>query len=414
VDPVDPVDRAQDAPGQLDQVRPAYGTASLAEVLPGALAALGLAPAGAGTDPLDLAGRLPGVRRIAVLLVDGLGYEQLPLAARVAPVVADAMSGRLGELRALTAAFPSTTPTSLATLGTGAPPGAHGLLGFTVREPGSGRVLNHIDWSGDPDPLRWQPLPTQLESAVAAGAAVSVAARAEYAGSGLTRSAWRGGGYRPADDFAGLAGQLLAALTGDEPPVLACGYLPDLDQAGHRFGVGSAAWRAAAGLLDRLLERLVDGLPRDAALLVTADHGQLDVPASHRFDLAADQRLRAGVTVVAGEPRVRYLHTRPGAAADVIDTWRGVLGPGAWVAGREEAVAGGWFGPVPAAHLDRIGDVVVACRDRYAVLASGIEAEPVGTLVAYHGSWTAAEMRVPLLVIRGEGAVGPPGWSRRR
>jgi hypothetical protein len=68
---------------------------------------------------------------------------------------------------------------------------------------------------------------------------------------------------------------------------------------------------------------------------------------------------------------------------------------------REEAVAAGWFGPVPPEHLARIGDVVVACHDRYAVLASRTEPPVVASLVAYHGSWTAAEMLVPLIVVRG-------------
>jgi len=381
----------------MDLTRPTYGHSSLAEVLPGVVAALGLDAGGA--DPLGLAGQLAGVRRVAVLLVDGLGYELLPLAVPVAPMLADAAAGRLGRLRELTAAFPSTTPTSLASLGTGAPPGGHGLLGFTVRVPGSDRVLNHIDWTGDPDPLRWQPLPTQFGRAAAAGATVTVVARGDYAGSGLTSAAWRGGAYRPADNLDALAGGILAALASGEPPVLVYGYHPDLDTAGHRFGVDSTAWRDAAAGLDRLLDRLVGGLPADAALLVTADHGQLDVPAGHRFDIAADPRLQAGVAVLAGEPRVRYLHTVPGAAGDVAAAWREVLGDAAWVAGRDEAVAAGWFGPVDPAHLPRIGDVVVACRDRYAVLATGIEPERVGQLVAFHGSFTPAEMRIPLLVV---------------
>ena len=127
------------------------------------------------------------------------------------------------------------------------------------------------------------------------------------------------------------------------------------------------------------------------------------MPAEHRFDLDADPRLRAGVEVVAGEPRVRYLHTVPGARDDVVAAWRAVLGPAAWVATREEAVAAGWFGPVPAAHLSRIGDVVVACHDAYAVLATRTEPDTVARLVAFHGSYTAAEMRIPLLVVDGSG-----------
>ncbi len=149
------------------------------------------------------------------------------------------------------------------------------------------------------------------------------------------------------------------------------------------------------------MTKLADGLPTDGALLVTADHGQLNVPADHRFDLDTDLRLRAGVRVVAGEPRVRYLHVHPGARDDVVAAWRSILGDAAWVVPREEAVADGWFGPVPEAHLHRVGDVVAACRGRYAVLATKTDNPIEGSLVAYHGSSTAAEMMIPLLLLRG-------------
>jgi hypothetical protein len=149
------------------------------------------------------------------------------------------------------------------------------------------------------------------------------------------------------------------------------------------------------------LARLVHGLPGDAALLVTADHGQLNVPEERRIDLDADPRLRAGVRVVAGEPRVRYLHVAPGAVADVVDTWSGVLGDAARVLTREEAVATGWFGPVPESHLQRIGEVVVVCRDTWVVVATRSEKPIESRLVAYHGADTATEMTIPLLVVRG-------------
>jgi hypothetical protein len=378
-------------------VIPRYGAASLPDVLPSALAALGVPNC---PDPLDLRTRLAGIRRIAVVLVDGLGLHLLPLAAPVAPTIADVLAGRLGTLMELTSAFPSTTPVSLVSLGTGATPGGHGQVGFFLNVPGTDRVLDPLSWRDDPDPARWQPVPTQFDRAAAAGVHTSVASRPEYAGSGLTVSAYRGARYRGAANLDELAAQVLAGLA--DAPALSYGYHPTLDSMGHLHGVDSAQWRAAAADIDALLARLVEGLPRDGALLVTADHGQLDVPADQRFDLDADPRLSAGVTVVAGEPRVRYLHTRPGAASDVIDAWCAVLGDAAWVASREEAVATGWYGPVPPEHLARIGDVVVVCRDRYAVLATGREPDLIAKLIAFHGSTTPAEMAVPLIVVRGD------------
>jgi hypothetical protein len=382
---------------------PRYAEGTLSDLMPSVVSAL--AGTAGGPDPLGLVPVLDGVRRLAVLLVDGLGYHQLPAVAEMAPVAADVLARRLGTLTALTCGFPSTTPTSLVSLGTGVAPGAHGVLGFTLNVPGTARVLNHVDWSADPDPALWQPVPTQFARARDAGVTVTVVSRPEFAGTGLTVAAYRGSDYRGARDVDALAGQMLAALAA-QTPALVYGYHPALDTAGHLSGVGSGPWQAAAADVDRLLRQLAGGLPGDAALLVTADHGQINVPAGHRFDIDADPRLAAGIRVVAGEPRVRYLHTEPGATGDVLAAWRAVLGDAAWVAEREEAVAAGWYGPVPPAHRDRIGDVVVACRDTYAVLATAHESPVVARLIGYHGSYTADEMTIPLILIRGN--VGGP------
>jgi hypothetical protein len=378
-------------------IAPRYGQASLADVLPGALAALGVPDL---PDPLGLAGQLDGVRRIALLLVDGLGYHQLGRAASVAPALADVHTGRLGTLTELTTVFPSTTPTSLVSLGTGAPPGAHGVLGFFVNIPGTDRVLNHIDWFTDPDPAVWQPVPTLFARAIEAGVTVSVASRPEYAGSGLTAAAYQGAPYRRAGDISELAAQMLAGLAGT--PSLSYGYHPELDHTGHVSGLDSAQWQIAVTEVDALLTRLLDRLPADAALLVTSDHGQVDIPADARIDIDADPRLSEGLRVLAGEPRVRYLHTTPGATADVLAAWREVLGERAWVASRDEIVDTGWYGPVPEQHLPRLGDVVVVCRDRYAILATKREKDSIAKLVAMHGANTAEEMAIPLVIVRGE------------
>jgi hypothetical protein len=374
-------------PEAFAPTRPGYGTASLADLMPSVSAVLGVPGA---VDVLGLAAELDGIDRIAVLMVDGLGTYQIPVAADYAPILRE-LAGRT-----LTSGFPSTTPASLATIGTGAPPGAHGILGFTLRRPDGG-VLNHIKWDADPDPARWQPVRTSFAAAAAAGVRVTQVTRPEFEGTGLTVAANRGATFVGAADPQALSARMLAAL---DRPGLVYGYHPDLDHQGHAAGVDSPPWQQAAAEVGRLITRLVDGLPPGAALLVTADHGQLNVPEHGRFDIAADPALAAGVVTVTGEPRVRYLHVADGARDDVLAAWRATLGPAAWVLTREEVVAQGWYGPVAAAHLDRIGDVVVICQQRAVVLSSGSEPPAVGRLVAYHGSVTAAEMTVPLLIAR--------------
>ena len=365
---------------------------SICDVLPAAAALLGVPGA---VDRLGLTESVGQVDRVVVVLVDGMGWHLLPELAGSAPLLASVLAGDTGRVGELACTFPSTTPSSLVSLGTGAEPGEHGILGFTLNVPGTDRVLIHVRWRDDPPPTEWQPLPTWFGRLQQAGIDARAVLPAPFMGSGLTDAAYRGARFRPTqptDDYAReLADELRAG------PGLVYGYSADLDTAAHLFGIGSPRWHEAAAHVDALLTRLVETLPPDAALLVTADHGGLNVPPDARVDLDTDPRLGAGVRVVAGEPRVRYLHTEPGAAVDVQATYSEVLDGWAQVYSREQAVATGMFGPVNPSHLARIGDVVVVCAGDAAVLATGHEPPETARLIGFHGAATAIEMAIPLI-----------------
>jgi Flp pilus assembly secretin CpaC len=107
--------------------------------------------------------------------------------------------------------------------------------------------------------------------------------------------------------------------------------------------------------------------------------------------------LQNGVRLLGGDPRSRHVYTEPGAEADVLAAWRGVLGDDAWVVTRDEAVAAGWFGALGEHVAPRIGDVVVAMRGTAGVTRT--VAEPMlSTLPGQHGSLSPAEQLVPFLV----------------
>jgi len=380
-----------------DLAVPPYGSATLADVLPGAATALGV-PVRRGdlpADPLQLTEVLGGARRVAVLLIDGLGADLVRAHADLVPTLA-ALSSPVGDL---SAPCPSTTPVSLATLGTGLPPGSHGILGFVTDVPGAGRTLNHVQWADDPDPDVWQAQRTVFQQAEDAGVPATAVGPYAYAGSGLTRAVYRGATYTGSVSHGDLCALVLRSLAAT-PRALVYGYIPELDLTGHVRGVDSASWRAQLAFIDRVVEELVAGLPDDAALLVTADHGMFDVPDVTRVDLDGEPELADGVRLLAGEPRARYVHTEPGAATDVLHRWQGVLGDRAWVATREDAVASGVFGPVDDAVVERIGDVVALARGTWALTTPRLEPGP-SRLVAYHGSLTATELAIPLLAARG-------------
>jgi hypothetical protein len=363
---------------------PRYGEVTLADLGRSLLASLGVP----GTDnPLEF----PEVRRACLLVVDGLGWELLREHPAAAPFLSElAVTG--GPLMA---GFPATTATSLASLGTGLPPGQHGLLGYQVAVPGTGRLLNALRWDKRVDPIQWQPAPSIFERAAAAGVAAVRVAHGSFRDSGLSAAVMRGADYRAADTLGALVARAAAALA-DQAPALAMVYYGSLDGTGHACGCSSDAWQYQLGHVDRLAEQLAGAVPAGTILYITADHGMIDVPPQDRIDADALPDLRRGVAQLGGEPRARHVYAVPGAAGDVLASWQEVLGEAAWVASREQAIADGWFGPVDDRVADRIGDVVAAARGQWAVVATAAEPRE-SALIGMHGSLTPAEQLVPLL-----------------
>ena len=371
-------------------VEPAYGSRSLADVLPAVSLALGVTadPAATGRIPsLDL----PPAPAYVVFLVDGLGADLLASYAHAAPY----LSSLLTPEAVATSGVPSTTATSLTSLGTGLTPGAHGVVGFTSRVPGSDRLLNALFWDKDIDPMQWQPHPTLFQTLESTGVQVTTVNKREFRGSGLTVAAHRGGEWIDADRVGErVAGAVTAAAS---TPSLTYLYDGDLDWTGHRYGVASAQWLQQLAFIDAEAEQLRDAMPSRARLVVVADHGMVDSPDHHRVDLDEDPAFREGVVLLGGEARFRHVYCAGGAVPDVAAGWAELLGDRAEVLTRDQAIDRGWFGPVSPSVLPRIGDVVVAARDDWGLFSS-VDFPYELRLVGLHGSLTPAEMRIPLLV----------------
>jgi hypothetical protein len=379
-------------------VAPRYGSSSLADLVPSLLHALGVpgfSPV-LGVDPCA---------RACLLVIDGLGFEQVRAHARQAPFLASL----LASSQPLSSGFPSTTAVSLSSIGTGRTPGEHGIVGFTMAMPGYDRSVNMLRWAlhGEPStelleevvPERFQDQPTAFERAAADGVEVTLVGPVQLAHTGLTRAVFRGGRYRNAFSLGDLAASTVAALReGRRSFVYA--YNPELDSTGHVRGVDSESWRLHLGHVDRLAADIASSLPPDTALVVTGDHGMVDVPESGRYDVADHPQLAHGVRFLGGEPRARHVYTRPGAEPEVLAAWRELLGDSMWIVPREEAIVHGWFGPsVPDRVRPSIGDVIAAAHRPVGVMQREVFSLET-LLIGHHGSLTPDEQLVPFFLVR--------------
>lgn len=336
--------------------------------------------------------RLPRAERVVVVVVDGLGLEQVRARRGHAPTLRPYLDGA----RALCSAFPSTTAASLGLLGTGCAPGLSGMVGYTARTTDGG-LGNFVSWAGLGAPGTVQRQPTVLERTAAAGVPVTSVGLARFDGSGLTRAVLRGARHVGVDDLGARADAVARAL---RKPGLVYLYFGEVDKVGHHDGWQSDGWGDALADVDRALGRLLAVVPRGTLVLVTADHGMIDVDPAHRHDVATTPGLADGVAMVAGEPRMTHLYVADGTdPRTVADRWQDVLGDDAVVLTRDDAAGAGLFGPVAAHVRPTFGDVLVLATGRATVVDSRTQSPASIGLVGVHGSLTHAETDVPFIAL---------------
>ena len=362
---------------------------SLTALVPDAIASMTGSPTRLGLAP---------VRSVVVVVIDGLGAANLAARAGHARFLTGAMR-RKDVARSV---FPTTTAAALTSLMTGDDPGRHGIVGYRVRVPETGLLANQLSgWDHDGlDPATWQRSPTLFETSVAEGVRGVVVSREEYRDSGFTRAAFRGSSFRSADSFADRLALAAESASADDR-TLVYAYAPELDSAGHRHGWESDDWLHALEEADAAVRGLAAALPADIGVLVTADHGMVDVARTGHVLLGEDDPLVSGVAAIGGEPRMLHLYAEPGEEARVLERWRAAESGRSWVMSREEAVGAGLFGIVAPEVLPRIGDVLVAARARIAYYDDRLSDKASQRMIGQHGSLTSEERIVPLIRLGG-------------
>lgn len=325
--------------------------------------------------------------QVVLLVLDGLGWHQLQERGDRAPTLCALTGGPI------TTVIPSTTATALTSLVTGARPAEHGVVGYRVRVAGT-EVLNVLRWSTAAGDARALVPPAEFQHIEPfGGSKPPVVHRAELADSGFTAAHLAGVrhfGWRMPSTLVGRVERLLA-----EGERFLYAYYDGVDKVAHEFGLGRM-YDLELSFADRLVESVIEVLPPSAALVVTSDHGQVEVGDRVVAIHPEVDRLTASLS---GEGRFRWLHARPGRREALLEAATARHSADGWVRSREQAVAAGWFGGPLAPEVEsRLGDVVLAAHRPVAFVDPNDTGEV--RLVSRHGSLTPEEMLVPLVATR--------------
>jgi hypothetical protein len=330
-----------------------------------------------------------GAQRECLILIDGMGQDALDKFGDQFTIFS-----QLKNQANLIANFPSTTATSLSTLGTGELPGVHGMLGYTVRVPRSdNRLLNALKWDERVDPVMWQKVPTLFERAANAGVSVSHVAARRYEGSGFTQAALRGAKYVGANGIDEMVTAVAAALK--PQPSFVYTYLNTLDAAGHNDGVGSDKWLTALQQVAEFITKVISTVPTGTRVWITSDHGMVN--STQQSILGQDNDLLKNVSLIGGEPRARHIYINEGAVDETISQWREFYKEQVQVLSKDDVILSKLFGSVVSEDAkERMGDLIAIPNDDLILVDPSRIREESG-MVGHHGGVTDIEVNIPLL-----------------
>lgn len=360
------------------------------------------------------------VRRVLLLVTDGLGYqwlrEMLAEDPELADIVAELTDAR-GPLP-LTSIAPTTTAVALPTLWSAQTPAQHGLVGTTLLlrqfsllanmlffRPASGGMPDGTlaEWGLEPEKLL--PEPSLAEALNQVGVPTHLLLAHPLMGTGLSRIMHRGVEHRhthmgTADVWLRLR-DVLRQTAGQRCYVHA--YWPVVDMLSHVYGAHAEYIRNEVKVQLRALR---DVLRLDAVrdgqtlVMVIADHGHADI--HHLIDVGPESDGRAAPLLetlrltYGGDTRLAHLFLRSGCYDRAVAALRDHFADALAVIDPAAAIEAGLYGPGPVHSelFSRLGDLLVLARQSYRLTDDTRKPKPI---MSMHGGLSDREMLVPLL-----------------
>lgn len=330
---------------------------------------------------------LPSVESAIVILVDGLGAKNLMAASSSAPFLISA-SGRT-----IYCGFPSTTASSIASFATGTLSSEHGLFGYKIFDRArqqSINLLSGIDKYSVLDYLKVEPISFHERCRV------NAVTLAEYADTGFTRATMHNAIHHFSDSIAGRF-RIAADLAQSEKSLIYV-YVPELDQAAHRFGADSEQWRSLLSELDMSVRKLVEAISENTGLLITSDHGIVDVKHSDHVFLDEILEIRDDFIDVAGDPRVVFLYLRDLAEIERVKrTLTSEMADSVSVVEPHDLIEAGYWTNSILNDDDLVPDLVLLAKADVAVYHRDFAKISSMRMVGQHGSLSDGEVQIPLL-----------------
>jgi len=351
-----------------------------------------------GLDP----GEIGEFRNVVFILIDGLGYQYLGTHQRDS-FIHDKVLTRI------TSVFPTTTSASITSLATGVAPQQHAVTGWFMHLKEVGVVSQILPFNPRIGGMMFSDIGLTPSMFIDRGLIFdrlpvdcTCIIKDDIIASAFS-SFMAGMSERVA--YVGLEGffkRIREACAGEHPKKFIYAYWSHFDTLCHLYGVDNEATHAHFREIDDGLRSLYEDLSgSDTCIIVTADHGQLDVTDETTVQLSDHPSILNCMTLpICGEARAAFCYVRPRLANSFERYVEDELGEYCALLKGHEMIEEGFFGsgePNPRL-FDRVGDYVLMMKDNY-VIRDRLLGEREHVLKGYHGGLDSEELYVPLLYL---------------
>lgn len=333
--------------------------------------------------PSDVLHGLPmRYNKVILLFIDAFGWRFIERYAERYPFLRRFQEH--GIVSKLSSQFPSTTSAHTTTIHTGLPVGLSGVYEWYYYEPLVDAVISPLIFAYASEmtprsllrsgltPQAFFPATNIYQPLADAGVQSMIFQSRSYTPSPFGDAVMHGATLRPFQTIAEALVNLGQAVVSDSARGYYYLYIDTIDALGHVYGPNSVQFEAEVESVMTALERILHATlatqAHDTLLLVTADHGMIEVSPEHctyldRLPHSVLPMLRTdrqgNRLAPSGSARDLFLYAQEGNVEAVIAQLSEQLAGRATVHATEALIAAGLFGEVGERFLDRVGNVLV-------------------------------------------------------
>lgn len=362
-------------------------------------------------------------KNVVLFLIDALGFNQWKKYANHFPLFRQLDKG--GYLNSITSIFPSTTAAALNTISSGLTPAEHGLFEWFLylkeidktietlpfKELGSEKRDSLLDEKVSPKVLFSNSTIYRLLKSHGVNSFSFV--NKAYADSAYSKVSREGSNNITFTNFSDLVVKLRSQLLESNGRNYCFIYWDKLDSLSHEYGPSNDAYRVELSkishlFLTELVEKIDKKTKSETLLIITADHGQIDVNWEKTIYLNKDNLLmkalqkdkKGNLILPTGGPRGVFLHIRESEIETLQKHLEDRLKNEADVIRTEEAISLNLFGKnkIRGKFRNRLGNLLLLARKNYMIWREYENKEL--KFLGHHGGLSKEEMLIPFSVCK--------------